>query len=141
MEDQVFERGEGIARIFNLVDACHRCGLAFRLAAERLTDDPFRHYADELRQLLDRCSFELHTEIRRIDGGDFGPPHTYVEPCDDIRALNERCQEALRDVLQSYDEILDRHVSAHARAMIRRHAQLLRQMTARFEEQLQTPRM
>ena len=132
MRDKVFERGENVARIFKVVDACNRCGLAFRIASERITNDPFRHFADELRQMLDRFSFELLTEIHRTDGGDFGPPRSYVDATNDADILRGRCESALQDMIGDYDESMVHHIPAHARAMIKRQGQLLKQMSGRF---------
>ena len=134
VDEYVFERGERVASIFKLVDACHRCGLAFRVASDQIANAVFRHYADELRQMMDRFSFELLTEIRRIDGGDFGPARSYVEPVENPDALQGRCNAALRDVEETYEEILRDHLPAHARAMIKRQSQQFSQMISRFTD-------
>ena len=126
------ERGERVAKIFKLADACNRCGTAFRVASDKVTDVAFRHYADELRQLLDRCIFELLTEVSRIEGGC--PPRSYVETTYEADILKGRCETVLHETIRAYENIIDNHIPAHARAMIKRQAQLLKQMAARFHD-------
>ncbi len=134
MKKPVLERCETVARIFKLVDSCSQCGLTFRVASAKIASDGFICCADELGRVLDRLRFELLSEIRRVDGGDFGPARTYVEPSADPVALRSRCQVALRDLLRDYDEAFTRLTPAHARAMIKRHTRLIGQMVARFDD-------
>ncbi|MBI4472818.1 MAG: hypothetical protein HY646_09135 [Acidobacteria bacterium] len=134
MEKPVIQRGETVARIFKLVDTCGQCGLTFRVASAKIVSDVFNRYSEELRRVLDRFRFELLSEIRRVDGGDFGPARTYIEPSADAEFLRARCHSALRDLLRDYDEAFTRVAPAHARAMIKRHARLIRQMLARFDD-------
>ena len=78
MEDNVVERTQRIAKIFKLVDACKRCGLAFRIATENSANSSLRCFSDQLRQMLDRFCFELLTEIRRMDSEKRVLPPEYV---------------------------------------------------------------
>ena len=134
MDEQKFQRGERVATIFNLVDACNRCGLAFRLASERIANVAFSHYAGELRQILDRFSFELLTETRRIDGGDFGPPRAYTETTDEPNELRDRCDSTFREMMDAYATAGKSSLPAHARAMIKRQSTALELMAARFAD-------
>src|SRR5687768_12284535 len=133
MEDQQFQRGERVAKIFNLVDACNRLGLAFRIASEHITSDEFRLYSDQLRHMLDRFTFELLAEVHRIDGGDFGPPRSYEDGVAVSETqLRAHCEAALTEAIDLYDETLVNHLPAHARAMIKRQLQQLKEESGRF---------
>src|SRR5688572_30264124 len=122
MEERTFVRGERVARIFNLVDACNRCGLAFRLASERIANAAFRKYSLQVRQVLDRFSFELLAEIRRIDGGDFGPPRSYVEMSEEPDGLRTRCVSTFQEMMAAYAAADNSPLPAHARAMLKRQS-------------------
>jgi hypothetical protein len=135
MEDQLSQRGERVAKIFKLVDACNRLGLAFRIASDHITSDDFRHYSDELRHMVDRFTFELLAEVHRIDGGDFGPPRSYEDGVAESEGqLRAHCEWALREAIDLYDETLADHLPAHARAMIKRQVQQLKEESGRFNE-------
>jgi hypothetical protein len=83
---------------------------------------------------LDRCIFELLTEVRRIEGGDLCPPRSYVETTYEADILKGSCETVLHETIRAYENIIDNHIPAHARAMIKRQTQLLKQMSARFHD-------
>jgi hypothetical protein len=131
MEDKVLERAERIAKIFNLVDGCKRCGLAFRVGSENTENAGLRHFSDQLRQTLDRFCFELLTEIRRMDHQKLVRRGVYVGAISNRDVLDGHGEAALTGLLHDYEQILTDHIPAHASAMIRRQAHLLKQMSER----------
>ena len=113
-------RVESVASIFNLVDACNRCSLVFRLASELYNNDDFRALSGKTQQMLDRFSYELQTEVRRIDGSDFGPPRSYSENAQEPESLVLRCETLLQSALKEFELTLNTQLTAHTRAMLKR---------------------
>jgi hypothetical protein len=129
-----------VASIFNLVDACDRSSAVFRLACERLDSDKaeFRSLADATSQILDRFRYELQTEIRRMDGAEFGPTPVCIENDEDLEVLLNLCEVSLQTALEQYRVTLNTALTAHARAMLKRQVLEILQAYERLL-QLRTP--
>jgi hypothetical protein len=116
-----------VADIFNLVDSCNQNSILFRLASERSPNEDFRAFANRTRQTLDRFSYELQTEIRRIGSSEFDSSRTYSEPREDPDLLSLRCEISLKVALDEYQRVYDCSLHAHARAMLKRQRSEIQQ--------------
>jgi len=121
------ERLRSGAHLSKLVDACNRCSTVFRIATERLRDDRFEGFSDQLRQTLDRFVFELQKESRRLGDGDVDDPRTYELQIKSTNPALLRIQASseLQNALEGYDSLLARGLPGHARAMMQRQRQAL----------------
>src|ERR1043165_7186142 len=111
------ERLRSGSYLSKLVDACNRCSTVFRIATERLRDDRFEAFSEQLRPTLDRLVFELQKESRRLGSEDEGGTRTYEMAIDSKHPALLRIQASseLKNALEGYDMFLSRGFPGHAR--------------------------
>src|SRR5436190_23330376 len=119
------ERLRSGSNLSKLVDVCNRCSTVFRIATERLHDDRFEDFSQQLRQTLDRFVFELQTETRRLGTGDAENLRIYEMQINSTNPALLRIQASseLQNALEGYDTFLARGLPGHARAMMQRQRQ------------------
>jgi len=132
----VAERLRSGVNLSKLVDACNRCSTVFRIATERLRDDRFGDFSEQLRQTLDRFVFELQKESRRLGDGDVDDPRTHELQIKSTNPALLRIQASseLQNALEGYDSLLARGLPGHARAMMQRQRQTLGVLLQDFEQ-------
>ena len=130
------ERLRSGAHLSKLVDACNRCSTVFRIATERLRDDRFEDFSEQLRQTLDRFVFELQKESRRLGVGDAEHRGTYEMQIESTNPALLRIQASseLQNALEGYDSLLAHGLPGHARAMMQRQRQALTELLRNFEQ-------
>jgi hypothetical protein len=135
-EKQVAERLRAGSRLLNLVDACNRCSVVFRIATERVRDDRFENFSEHLRRTLDRFVFELQKESRRLGVAEAGDLRVYELQVKSTNpeALRIQATSELQHALDGYDSLLAYGLPGHARAMMRRQRQALVSLLRDFEQ-------
>src|SRR4051812_2275561 len=130
------ERLRSGSHLSKLVDACNRCSTVFRIATERLRDDRFEDFSEQLRQTLDRFVFELEKESRRLGAAEGDTLRTYEMQINSTNPALLRIQASseLQNALEGYDLLLARGFPGHARAMMRRQRQDLQILLQDFEQ-------
>jgi hypothetical protein len=111
--------------IFKLVDSCNQNSLVFRRASLGFQNETLKEFADRIHQLLDRFSYELQTEIRRLGHGDFDPSRPCSELTENPQLLLLRCELGLKLALEDYRQACDSSLTAHARAMLKRQRSVI----------------
>jgi hypothetical protein len=135
-EIQVAERLRSGSHLSKLVDACNRCSAVFRIATERVRDDRFENFSDQLRQTLDRFVFELQKESRRLGVAEADNLRTYELKVKSTNpaVLRNQASSELQHALDGYDSLLAYGLPGHARAMMRRQRQALVSLLRDFEQ-------
>jgi len=100
-------REESIQRFLKLIDACNECSRSLRSSS---LGQPTERIATK----LDQFGFELQTELRRLGACEI-PAALQVPPGPDCESL-----------LAQYQDTLSHTSSAHARAMLTRQQQEIR---------------
>ena len=128
------ERLRSGSNLSKLVDVCNRYSTVFRIATERLHDDRFEDFSQQLRQTLDRFVFELQTESRRLGTGDVEDLRIYEMQINSTNPASLRIQASseLQNALEGYDTLLAKGLPGHARAMMQRQRQTLVMMLHDF---------
>jgi hypothetical protein len=135
-EKQVAERLRSGSHLSKLMDACNRCSAVFRIATERVRDDRFEDFSEQIRQTLDRFVFELQKESRRLGIGEADAVRSYELPVKSSNPAVLRIQASseLQNALQGYDSLLADGLPGHARAMMQRQRQTLLLLLRDFEQ-------
>jgi hypothetical protein len=103
------------------MDVCTACERTFDMALETAPNADLRGLAGRIRETLQRYQFELRTELHRI--GDAAaerpdPPSTTA---------------GLRDVLDTYDSVLDHPLPPHPRAMVKRQYLQVQELSSELD--------
>jgi len=122
-----------VSALLKLVDACNESALVFRNATDYCRNEAFRLICSELWETFTRFGFELQTEVRRIEAGDFEPRRWSPLAVDEPDMVEVRCEIALRTNLREYESIQAGSIPAHTRAMIHRQSEAIRQLWEQFD--------
>jgi hypothetical protein len=106
--------------IFNLIDNCGQASAALQVAAGQLDNENFHVFASKTRRMLDRFSFELQKEIRRIEDHELRSARAYREETLPADLLIPRCIHLLQAACDEYEDALASRLTAHSRAMLKR---------------------
>ena len=124
----------GLSNIESLVNTCNRSEQIFASAIQSSPNHEFRTSVGRIRQLLNEFSFQLRTEMQRIQTAN----SVAREAPDAFSGAS--CQSSLYSVLDSYRKALAGPMPARTRDMIRRQHDQLQQLSDELTDFVQALR-